>query len=318
MSCPVLLAESKTLSVSNDQFTDYHSIQDAINDADDGDTIEIHPGHYYEQISTLGKAVHLKGIVHQNQRPVLLGRLALDSWSDMPVLPILRINSGEDSSTVVSDLVFTRGYYAYGAALYIYQSSPSIRDCYFFDNWGGWGGGAVHCRYSESHFLRCIFSENYCGSFGGAMYLVRSPVFLEACFFDDNYVSGFGGGLYVNHLGGAAMRPALMGCFFLENGAQNTWTSRHIRGGWHDLGWNAFADDVLDSDDDGVPDDFEEQLESDLVEEGFPEPQEIDAASIMNLILETGALGLYTPGDLDMNDELDAVDFEMMLKGMLD
>ena len=157
------------------------------------------------------------------------------------------------------------------------------------------------------------------------MYLMRSPVLLEACFFDENYVSGFGGGVHVNHLGGAVKRPALMGCLFHENGAQNTWSSRHIRGGWHDLGWNAFADDGLDSDDDGVPDDFEQQLSSGPGEgaggaegEGSSEGQEVDATHVMSLILMTGELGLYTPGDLDGNGQVDAVDFELMLKSAFD
>jgi predicted outer membrane repeat protein len=313
-----LHAESQIFSVASDYSTAYHSIQDAIDDAIDGDVVEVHPGFYFEQINTMGKAIHIQGLVYQDQRPVLLGRLDAHAPADMPNLPIMSIKSGEGASTIVSDLIFTRGFYSFGGALYISNASPSINDCSFLDNWGKWGGGAVYCRYSSANFVRCIFSENYCSSFGGAMYLERSPVTLQACFFDDNYVAGFGGGIYVNHVGGPVMRPSLYACFFLENKAQNTWSSRHIRGGWHDLGFCAFADDTVDSDDDGVPDDFEEGLVSSMGVDPSGAEASIDAGDIMEAIITTGKLGLYTPEDLDGDGTVSVEEFEAMLKEKLD
>ena len=288
--------------VSSDGSMDYTSIQAAIDAASDGDIVDVYPGFYQEALNTNGKAISIQGKIDQvtGYRPILIGPDTGD--------PIFLFHNGEEHTTKISFLTFVNGISKFGGAVSIWDSSPSFHDCFFEQCYGIWGGGAVYCKRSEAQFARCIFLENYCNSFGGAVYLERSPVRFLGCVFSDNYVHGFGGGIYVNHVGGPSMRPTLLSCFFVGNGAHNT--APDIKGGWNHQGFCAFSADHFDGDDDGVPDGLEDEMFN------FDGNDEIDAHDLLAALTVFGGMGIYNPGDLDEDDDIDGDDFEIMLKGL--
>jgi len=66
------MQNGKTLYVGGNGPNNYTSIQDAINAANDGDTIIVFYNHYYENI-TIDKAVHLIGVERDGKKPVVDG-----------------------------------------------------------------------------------------------------------------------------------------------------------------------------------------------------------------------------------------------------
>ncbi len=58
---PVTTGNAATIIVDDDPGQDYTTIQSAVNNADDGDTIEIYPGDYYESVSISGNNLNIIG-----------------------------------------------------------------------------------------------------------------------------------------------------------------------------------------------------------------------------------------------------------------
>ena len=69
-----------TLTVDDDGPADYDKIQDAINDAVDGDIVQVLQGHYFENIDFRGKAITVTSTDPNNPTVVELMQTAMGLW----------------------------------------------------------------------------------------------------------------------------------------------------------------------------------------------------------------------------------------------
>ena len=78
LACLVLVipCKAETIIVDPNGFGDFDNIQDAINYSSDGDTIEVQPGTYYENVYFYGKAVTLTS-TNQND-PNIVAQTIID------------------------------------------------------------------------------------------------------------------------------------------------------------------------------------------------------------------------------------------------
>jgi len=109
-----------------------------------------------------------------------------------------------------------------GAAIVIWETSPTIQNCRILDNSAS-KGGAVYIVNTEEldeqpKFINCYIANNYAGGRGGAISidLSASAVFIDSIF-ENNVCDGKGGAIY-NDFG---CSPLLENCLLIGNEAQS-------------------------------------------------------------------------------------------------
>jgi hypothetical protein len=170
------------------QNASYVSIQRAINEANNGDEIEVEPGTSREQtIDFKGKAIRL----YSRCGPAVT---TIDGRGNYRVIQCV---SGENANTVLDGFTITGGNAVSGGGMYNSGSSPRVTNCRFSGNEAIEGAGMNNMN-SRPRVINCTFSGNSAAQWGGGMYNSGdSPVVTNCTFAGNQAVSG--GGMY-NHL----------------------------------------------------------------------------------------------------------------------
>ncbi len=103
-------------------------------------------------------------------------------------------NSGETSASVVDGFRIRNGYvFGGGAAVYCYNSSPTISNCVFSGNSvSGFGGAVVSTNLSAPTFRNCTITANRVSGFGGAIVCKNgATAALTNCILWGNYASNY-------------------------------------------------------------------------------------------------------------------------------
>ncbi|MHC4336295.1 MAG: right-handed parallel beta-helix repeat-containing protein [Planctomycetota bacterium] len=195
------------------QDTGYYTIQAAIDDANDGDEIEVLPGTYYEAIDFNGKAVHLYSSGGA-------GVTTIDGTGNYHVVVCV---SGEDANTILEGFTITGGYADgfypddCGGGMFNYSSSPTVTDCHFFNNIVYADGAGMYNEGGSPTVTNCSFSDNYANYYGGGMLNDHSSPTVTNCNFTNNWGTGGGGGMqnFTNS------SPTVTNCTFSHNTAVN-------------------------------------------------------------------------------------------------
>ena len=194
---------------------DVLSIQQAIDQSVDGDTIVVAPGIWNEMINLSGKAIVLRS-AEGPKETVLDGRGLPGS--------IMTCVEGESRSTRIEGFTLRGGNgdpsihgpgNTVGGALLIIGSSPFINDCIFEGNTSRLQGGAVYCaRDAHPTFENCRFTRNTSEK-GGAVFCLLSNTRFQNCRFDSN-LAQFSGGAVFNS---SRCSPKFITCDFERNQA---------------------------------------------------------------------------------------------------
>ncbi|MHC4745468.1 MAG: right-handed parallel beta-helix repeat-containing protein, partial [Planctomycetota bacterium] len=166
-------APARIIAVDDDGPADYFTIQEAINDSNDGDTIEVRPGTYRgpwnRDIDFLGKAITVRSINPQDAN-VVAATIVDCNGIEVQKRRAFIFASGEGGDSVLSGLTLTNGYapgtdsYDYnfeGGAIYCENSSPAISYCVIRDSTArGYHarGSGVYCSNSQATFSHCIIT----------------------------------------------------------------------------------------------------------------------------------------------------------------
>ncbi|MFQ6034655.1 MAG: S8 family serine peptidase [Sedimentisphaerales bacterium] len=234
------------------EFTGFHvpsiypTIQAAINDAQDGDTVWVADGRYigegnYE-LDFKGKAITVRS----------------ENGPENCIIDCQRYGRGfhfhnaEDANSVLDGFTIKNGYAErFGGGIRCTASSPTIINCIVTRNSAkDYGGGMYNCYNSNPTIIDCTFRANSSESLsilgnGGGManYSNSSPTIIN-CSFVGNSVSYSGGGMY-NHKNS---NPVITNCIFRDNSAGR---SGGAMSNWHSsspiltncsFNWNRSAD----------------------------------------------------------------------------
>ena len=190
----------------------YSSIQASINDANDGDQIEVAPGTYYEAINFKGKAV----------------RLYSSAGSDVTTINgngayhVVQCVSSEDANTILEGFKITGGN-ANGASsptcdgggMFNDHSSPTVINCDFTYNKAGYGAGMYNGYGSNPAVIGCTFSFGDADYWGGGIFNKQSNPTVTNCRFIYDSAHWSGGGMFNED-----SSPTVNNCNFYNNNAE--------------------------------------------------------------------------------------------------
>src|SRR5580704_17630160 len=161
--CLVLSARAATINVPSDQA----SIQAGILAANNGDTVLVAPGTYFENIDFKGKAITVTSA----------GGPSVTIIDGGKVNQVVTLDSGEGSSSVLSGFTIQNGVSSFvGGGIYINRTSPTIRHNVIQNNLASDGGGGIGVYFAspliEGNTIRNNSQvSNVEGGGGGGIYL---------------------------------------------------------------------------------------------------------------------------------------------------
>jgi parallel beta-helix repeat protein len=215
----------------------YQTIQQAIDDANDGDvifvTVGTHTGPGNRDIDFKGKAITLRSFDPNN--PDVVAATIIDcNGSDWYPHRGFHFHSGEDANSVLAGLTITRGGGVYdGGGIRCLHSSPTIRNCIITGNVSD-GRGTVYCgNYSNPTIINCTITNNIATAGYGAgicCWDYSSPTILNCTITGNSAqsVGRHGGGIYCHNYSNAVVAS----CFISGNSAAH-------RGGGLAVYWSA-------------------------------------------------------------------------------
>lgn len=228
----------------------YSTIQEAIDAANNGDTVLVHDGTYMENVTFSGKAITVRS-ENGPESTIIDGN---ESGS------VVIFNSGEGSDSVLDGFTIQSGLAHLGGGIYCSGTSPTITNCVISGNKtssGGKGGG-IYCVSSSSSPLisNCTISGNqargtngngggiYCGLYshpditnctitgneaeaGGGINCYASRADITNCIISGNTAYSLGGGIHCYYYD-----PKITNCIITGNTVTGT-TAGTGGGGLH-------------------------------------------------------------------------------------
>ena len=252
----ILLSATFCLADVRNVPMDYLTIQVAIDDANDGDTVLVASGIYTgdgnRDIDFRGKAITVKSEFGPEA-------CTIDSQGteDDPHRGFF-FHSSEDANSILEGFTITNGYTVYptmGGGIYCDASSPRISNCIVSENAARLGGGIVckdsnaiitdcviignsaiiskgggiFCINASPHILDCLITENTAFEDGGGVKCDYSNPTITRCVIRNNTAEA-GGGIGIGTMGGVPSQLKMINCLITGN------TSRSRGGGIHALG----------------------------------------------------------------------------------
>ncbi len=191
---------------------EYGTIQSAIEDANDGDTIIVSPGSYTENIDFLGKAVVVRSSDPNDASIVAATVIDGSNPADPNIGSVATFKNGEGVGSVLSGFTIQNGTGQSdpcgaswsekgtdGGGVFCRGASPTISKNVFRGCRVGYGGGAIYCHDGASPTIEGnTFIENYAGWYGGAIFarLKCSPS-ISGNLFKQNQCAILGGAIYL-------------------------------------------------------------------------------------------------------------------------
>jgi hypothetical protein len=198
---------------------DFPTIQSAMFNAFEGDTVLVAPGTYNEAINFNGQSITVKS--SGGPEVTTIDATGLNQ-------PVVRVPNGSGAGTRLEGFTITGGDHtgglaqgggvsvdAFGGSTFI-----TVADCIITGNVAESGGGAAVVFNGEAVFEDCTFHDNDTdGPFGGGggLYANTGTAMLDGCTFTSNHATSGGGAVNVNNNGTVVATD----CMFVSNTSDN-------------------------------------------------------------------------------------------------
>ena len=216
-----ILSEEKIIYVNSSagdggdgsQDNPFQTLDDALNEADDGDTIMIASGQYNGTKNTgLEIENNLTFIKYGDSEAIF------DAESQRRIFNVLAMHITINGLTFKNGKA-DEGVSDEGGAIRL-EYVGNIFNCNFINNNAGGGGGAIYSMHYDTNVTNCTFFKNKAKN-GGAFYSADGSK-LENCTFISNNATGdeycYGGAICIVKDDGRL--PTVLNCIFINNNAK--------------------------------------------------------------------------------------------------
>ncbi len=178
----------------------YTTIQEGINNANNGDTVLVYPGTYYENINFNGKSITVASLLLTTQDTIYISQTIINGNQNGSVVKFV---SGEGLNSIIKGFTITNGFAsAYidsipaGGGIKCINSSPTIARNIIKENGCDLyiDGGGIYCENSNSHILNNTISDNEGAYYGAGICIYdSSEVLIKGnVIFNNLTCSGYG------------------------------------------------------------------------------------------------------------------------------
>jgi parallel beta-helix repeat protein/predicted outer membrane repeat protein len=180
--------------------TYYNTIQSALDAADSGDTIEVFPGTYYENINFMGKNIVLRSTDPKN--PTVVTSTIIDGGKNGSVVTF---RNSETNQARLEGFTIQNGRGIYedehtvrdGGGIFVDHSSPSIIGNIIVGNTAeGYGGGIAVLYGSSPTIIENTISGNTAERYGGGISVWGSSPTITGNTISRNKSDNAGGGIF--------------------------------------------------------------------------------------------------------------------------
>jgi predicted outer membrane repeat protein len=174
----------------------FRRIQNAIDSADNNDTVIVAEGVYTgdpnnRDLHLDGKTITIRS-TDPNDPNVVANTIIDPNGAGRGFY----FHSGEDANCIISGLTIRNGYTGgYGASVYFYNSSPTIRNCIIKNGHAADSGGGLYCDAANPKIINCTITGNSAAFYGGGVSCYFSNPEIVGCIISDNSAVFEGGGL---------------------------------------------------------------------------------------------------------------------------
>ncbi|HHE47096.1 MAG TPA: hypothetical protein ENL08_05285, partial [Bacteroidetes bacterium] len=193
---------------------DFETIQDGIDEAEDGDTVLVQPGTYVENINFEGKAITVGSLILTTGDEAYVDSTVIDGDENGTVVTF---RNSESRDAVLTGFTIQNGSTDQPAGIDCEPGSPTITHCIIQNNTSsGSGGGIGIYQDSEPIISQCVIRNNTSHwSGGGVMVNQSSNAVIVHCLITQNRAtaeSGLGGGIAIRQCA-----PLIENCSIIDN-----------------------------------------------------------------------------------------------------
>jgi len=187
---------SQLITVNQDGTGDFMVIQEAVDSANNGDTVLVFPGVYYENIDLTGKGIVLASTWIISNDDSLISQTTIDgnqqgscirSLSGSNLVEIIGMTLQHGGGYKDPQTIFPNAYGS-GGGIYIEHSKVKIIKCLVMNNFGFTGGG-IQSIFSDLELIGNTLSYNWAARNGGGISSAFSKINYDSIQLNNFYLN---------------------------------------------------------------------------------------------------------------------------------